>query len=100
MNDRETGSVVVGPWTGSTRIPPPPPRHTAPQRRRYVPRRVYTDRYGHRALMYCAGPDCRRPFDPYMPIPDDKLCAECRPLHTEDDPDTPGLFSLDELRQP
>lgn len=95
MNDRDN-SVLVGPWTGSARTPQAP-RH-APRPRRYIPRRVPLGR-GYRTLNYCAGPDCKRPFDPYAPLPDDMLCAECRPLHTEDDPDTPALFPISELRR-
>lgn len=92
--DPDADAVVVrGPWPGSS--PARQPARHAPQKPRYVPRRVRTDRYGNRVLMYCK--KCFTPWAPYVDIPADKLCATCRPLAAADPPDTPALISRDEL---
>ena len=93
--DPDSGAVVVrGPWVGSS--PAPQPARHAPARRRYIPRRIRTDRYGNRVLMYCKR--CFTPWAPNVDIPEDKLCSDCRPLAAADPPDTPALFPRTDLQ--
>lgn len=81
------GTVVVGPWPGSTARP----AARLARLRRGIPRRYRADRWGTTVLMDCRA--CRTPFAPDVEIPRDRLCAGCRQTA---DTDTPALFPIEE----